>query len=62
MGMKYCNLKKNYYVDGHGPKDVIISRWKFLKKYLTNELRMYRWVQIPLKGSIRINIDSGGYK
>ena len=32
------------------------------ENYLKNELRMYWWVQIPLKESIRLNIDSGRYK
>ena len=47
--MNYCNCKNKYYVDGYEHKDVINSRWKILKKYLTNEPRIYRWVQIILK-------------
>ena len=60
--MNYFNRNKSYYVDGNERKDVINTRWKFVKKYLKNELRMYRWIQIPLKEAIIINIDSGGYK
>ena len=62
LGMKYCNRKKNYYVDVHERKDVINEIWKFVKKYSENEICMYWWVQIILKEAIRLNIDSGGYK
>ena len=42
LGMKYCDHKKNYYVDGNESKDVINERLKFVKKYLTNRLLLYR--------------------
>ena len=62
MGMNYCISKKNYYVDGNELKDAINARWRFVKNYLTNKLLVYRWVKLPLKEEIRLNIDSGGYK
>ena len=62
MGMKYCNHKKIYYVDRNEKNDVINERSKFVQIYLTNELSMYRWVQITLKEEIRLNVNSGGYK
>ena len=62
LGMKYCNRKKNYYVDVHDRKYVINEIWEFVKKYLENDICMYWWVQIILKEAIRLNIDSGGYK
>ena len=46
MGMKYFNHNNNYYVDGHKRKDIMNEIWKYVKKYLTNKLRMYRWVKI----------------
>ena len=62
IGMKYLNLKKNHYSYGKERKDVINSRWVFLKKYLTNNPHMYCWLKILLKELIRLNIDSGVYK
>ena len=46
LGMRYCDRKKNFYVDGHERKDVVMSRWKFMGKYLSREIRMHRWTQI----------------
>ena len=41
LGREYCNNNKKNYFDRHECKNVINSRWKFLKKYLTNKLRIY---------------------
>ena len=54
LGMKYCERKKNYYVDGHERADVVQSRWKFVKEYLKKELCMYRWCQISLKDAMHL--------
>ena len=46
LGMRYSERKKKYYVDGHERDDVVISRWKFISKYLRREMQMHRWVQL----------------
>ena len=49
LGMKYCERKKNYYVDGHERADNVKYRKKYITKYFQDERQMYRWVQIPLE-------------
>ena len=46
LGMRYCEGKKNYYVDGHERDDVVLSRWMFIKGYFAKENRMHRWIQL----------------
>ena len=46
LGMRYCERKKNYYVDGHEREDVVLSRWIFIKSYFAKENRMHRWIQL----------------
>ena len=61
LGMKYSDRRKNYYVDGHEREDVILSRNIFVKEYLIGEMRMHRWVQLPLEQAIHqgLDIESG---
>ena len=65
LGMRYCDRKKNFYVDGHERKDVVMSRWKFIRKYLCREIRMHRWTQITeeeaelLNKSNAVDISTG---
>ena len=61
LGMKYSDRRKNYYVDGHEREDVILSRNIFVKEYLIGEMRMHRWVQLPLVQAIHqgLDIESG---
>ena len=47
LGFKYCENKRSYYTDGHERDDVVKYRDEiFLKNYLKNELRCYRWVNL----------------
>ena len=65
LGMKYCERKKNYYVDGHERLDVVQSRWKFVKEYLSKEIYMSRWIQIAyeeasvLEKNKEVSLQSG---
>ena len=49
LGFQYDARKKSFYVDGHEREDVVASRTKFCKTYLT-ELEPYcnRWVQVSM--------------
>jgi len=49
LGMRYCDRKKNFYVDGHERVDVVASRHSFLTKYLRREFQMHRWIQMTKK-------------
>ncbi|GFH47858.1 hypothetical protein CTEN210_04334 [Chaetoceros tenuissimus] len=46
LGMRYCDRRKNYYVDGHEREDVVEARWRFVRNYLRDELQMHRWIQL----------------
>ena len=39
-------VKKNFYVDGHKRPNVVKYREEYIKQYLIDEQRMYRWIQI----------------
>jgi hypothetical protein len=39
LGMQYNDRKKNYYVDGHERKDVVLSPWMFIKGYFAKEIK-----------------------
>jgi hypothetical protein len=48
LGFKYEVRRKIYYVDGHEKPETKKYRKKMVKEYLANELRMYRWIQLPV--------------
>jgi hypothetical protein len=48
LGFKYEVRRKCYYVDGHEKPETKKYRKTMVSKYLENELRMYRWIQLPL--------------
>ena len=49
LGFKYETRKKHFYVDTHNKPEVAKDRdERFSPEYLQRELRMYRWVQLPL--------------
>ena len=48
LGMNYCSRKKNFYVNGHERADVIKYRKEYIVQYFKDELRMFRWMQLPL--------------
>lgn len=48
LGFKYEVRKKTYYVDTHENKETTMYRKNWVQRYLSNERRMHRWVQIPL--------------
>ena len=51
LGFKYDCSVKNYYMDGHENKDIILYRWKFTDRYLLLERRMFRCIQMKYGGS-----------
>ena len=48
LGFKYEARKKGYYVDTHEKPETVVYCRHFLKRYLAYEIRMHRWVQLPL--------------
>ena len=63
LGFKYEPRKKGYYVDGHERPATITYRNKFVTRYLQQEQRMYRWVQVTLARSRELNlIKNSGYR
>jgi hypothetical protein len=48
LGFKYEIRRKCYYVDGHEKPETKKYRKTMVSQYLENELRMHRWIQLPL--------------
>ena len=46
LGFKHGLRKKGYYVDGHEKPAMVQYRWAFCKRYLYQEVKMHRWVQV----------------
>ena len=43
---KYEPRKKTYFVDGHENEKTVLDRIRYCKKYIKEECRCYRWVQM----------------
>jgi hypothetical protein len=62
LGMRYNDRSKNYYVDGQKREDVVVSRNIFVKSYLRDEMRMYRWIQFSVQEAKEKGLDTeSGY-
>ena len=48
LGFKYPTRRKTYYVDGHERPDNVKYRNEYIKRYLRNERRCFRWIQLPM--------------
>ena len=65
LGFKYETRRKTYYVDGHEKPETKKYRKTMVSAYLKNELRMHRWLQLPLvefkelEGELDISIGNG---
>ena len=46
LGFNYEAQRKGYYVDGHEKPETVTYQKEFVKKYLTEEVQMFRWIQI----------------
>ena len=46
FGFKYSPIKKTYYVDGHERPETVAYRKQYCSKYLHNEIRCHRWIQL----------------
>ena len=57
LGFKYETRRKGYYVDGHEKPSTVEYRSKFVKRYLQNEPRMHRWIQVPREEATRLEED-----
>ena len=67
LGFKYEPRKKGYYVDGHEKPATIEYCNSFVKRYLTYERQMYRWIQLTAEESKEMEIKglvtpNSGYK
>jgi hypothetical protein len=65
LGFKYETHRKTHYVDGHEKPETKKDRKTMVREYLKSELRMYRWIQLPLveskalKVHLEIKINTG---
>ena len=49
IGLRFCDDKKSFYVDGHERADVVLDRNRFTKAYLSDyEPYTERWIQMTL--------------
>ena len=58
LGFKYEPQRKGYYVDGHEKPATVAYRKDFVSRYLTEEVRMFRWIQITQEESEKLE-DEG---
>ena len=48
FGFKYSPRRKTNYVHGHEKADTVEYRKHYITRYLSNEIRSHRWIQIPI--------------
>jgi hypothetical protein len=58
LGFKYEPQRKGYYVDGHEKPATVAYRKDFVSRYLTEEVQMFRWIQITKEESEKLE-DEG---
>ena len=51
VGFRYKKREKHYFVDGHERPETLAYQPVFTKKYLDNEIRAHRWIQMTLDES-----------
>ena len=61
MGFKYSPLKKSYYVDGHERPEVVCHRNRYIAEYIHNELRTFRWIQLPEYKVRKLDEENSGF-
>jgi hypothetical protein len=54
VGFRFKKREKHYFVDGHERPETLAYRPVFTRKYLTNEVRAHRWIQMTLEESKRM--------
>jgi hypothetical protein len=54
LGFKYEPQRKGYYVDGHEKPATVAYRKDFVSRYLTEEVQMFRWIQITKEESEKL--------
>ena len=47
LNFKYKPRTQTYYVDGHEFPATVEDRKRYIRKYLKDEFRCYRWIQLP---------------
>jgi hypothetical protein len=58
LGFKYELQHKGYYVDGHEKPATVAYRKDFVFRCLTEEVQMFRWIQITKEESEKLE-DEG---
>ena len=48
FGFKYKPRRKTFYVDGHEKAETVEYRKAYITRYLKNEIRSHRWIQLPV--------------
>ena len=54
VGFRFKKREKHYSVDGHERPETLAYRPVFTRKYLANEVRAHRWIQMTLEESKRM--------
>ena len=54
VGFRFKKREKHYFVDGHERPETLAYRPVFTRKYLANEVRAHRWIQMTLEESKRM--------
>jgi hypothetical protein len=54
LGFRYETRRKGYYVDGHERKATVQYRWDFCERYLVRERQQFRYIQVPVEESERL--------
>jgi hypothetical protein len=54
LGFNYEAQRKGYYVDGHEKPYTVTYRKDFVKKYLMEEVQMFRWIQLEQEEAERL--------
>lgn len=62
LGFKYEPRRKTYYVDGHEKPETVRYRSEFVKRYLRNELKCFRWIQLCLEDVQRLEQETAQSK
>ena len=59
LKFKFSPRRKTYYVDGHEAPDTVQYRKKYILKYIEDEFRCFRWIQLS-EEEVKILEDKDG--
>ncbi len=57
LGFNYEAQHKGYYVDGHEKPETVTYRKDFVKKYLSEEIQMFLWIQMEQEEAAKLESE-----